>query len=61
MVEMDLSGNDAKVIVHPISLVNSIPRPMDNTTSTALLEQLKNQSSLNMTIEGGNGILTFPI
>ena len=41
MVEMDLSGNNANVIVHPITLVNSIPRPMDNTTSTALLEQLK--------------------
>ena len=61
MVEMDLSGNVAKVIVHPISLVNSMPRPMDNTTSTTLLEQLKNQNSLNMTIQGGYGILTFPI
>jgi gamma-polyglutamate biosynthesis protein CapA len=61
MVEMDLSGNNANIIVHPITLVNSIPRPMDNITSTTLLEQLKTQSSLNMTISGGNGILTFPI
>lgn len=61
MVEMDMTGNEARIIVHPMTLVNSIPRPMDNTTSTALLEELKNQSSLNMTIEGGNGILTFPI
>jgi gamma-polyglutamate biosynthesis protein CapA len=60
MVEMDLSGNNARVIVHPITIVNSIPRPMDNITSTALLEQLKSESSLNMTISGSNGILTFP-
>ena len=61
MVEMDLSGNNANIIVHPITLVNSIPRPMDNITSTTLLDQLKTQSSLNMTISGGKGILTFPI
>ena len=61
MVEMDLTGNNAKVIVHPITLVNSTPRPMDNITSTALLKQLKDESSLNMTISGSDGILTFPI
>jgi len=34
---------------------------MDDSNGTALLEKLKSQSSLNMSIEGGNGILTFPI
>ena len=61
LVEMDMVGNETKVIVHPIILVGSIPRPMDNSSGTALLEKLKSQSSLNMSIEGGNGILTFPI
>jgi gamma-polyglutamate biosynthesis protein CapA len=59
MLEMNMVGNETKIIVHPMTLVNSIPRPMDNTTSIALLNQLKSQSSLNMTIEGGNGIITF--
>jgi gamma-polyglutamate biosynthesis protein CapA len=59
MLEMNMVGNETKIIVHPMTLVNSIPRPMDNTTSIALLNQLKSQSLLNMTIEGGNGIITF--
>jgi poly-gamma-glutamate synthesis protein (capsule biosynthesis protein) len=61
MVEMDLVGNEAKVVVHPMILVGSIPRPMDNSSGTAILEKLKSQSSLNMTIDGGNGLLTFSI
>jgi hypothetical protein len=42
-------------------LVGSIPRQMDNTSGTALLEKLKSQTSLNMTIDDGKGTLTFPI
>ena len=61
MLEMDMVGNETKIIVHPMTLVNSIPRPMDNTTSITLLNQLKTESSLNMTIEGGDGVITFPI
>jgi poly-gamma-glutamate synthesis protein (capsule biosynthesis protein) len=61
MVEMQLVGNEAKVTVHPMVLVGSIPRPMDNTSGIQLLNKLKSQSSLNMTIEGGNGVLTFPL
>lgn len=61
MVEMQLIGNEAKVIVHPMLLVGSMPRPMDNSSGVQLLNRLKSQSSLNMTIEGGNGVLTFPL
>jgi poly-gamma-glutamate synthesis protein (capsule biosynthesis protein) len=61
MLEMDMVGNETKIIVHPMTLVNSIPRPMDNTTSITLLNQLKTESLLNMTIEGGDGVITFPI
>jgi hypothetical protein len=34
---------------------------MDNTSGTALLEKLKSQTTLNMTIDDGKGALTFPI
>ena len=61
MVEMDMVGNQTNIIVHPMRLVRSIPRQMDNKRGTALLEKLKSQTSLNMTIDDGNGILTFPI
>jgi gamma-polyglutamate biosynthesis protein CapA len=61
MVEIQLVGNEAKVIVHPMLLVGSIPRPMDNSSGIQLLNRLKSQSSLNMTIEEGNGVLTFPL
>ena len=61
MVEMQLIGNEAKVIIHPMLLVGSMPRPMDNLSGVQLLNRLKSQSSLNMTIEGGNGVLTFPL
>ncbi len=61
MVEMKLVGNEAEVIIHPMLLVGSIPRQMDNSSGTELLNRLKSQSSLNMTIEGGNGVLTFPL
>ena len=61
MVEMQLIGNEAKVIVHPMLLVGSMPRPMDNSSGVQLLNRLKSQSSLNMTIEGGNGVFTFPL
>ena len=53
MVEMDMIGNEAKIIVHPIILVSSIPQQMDNSSCKALLEKLKSQSSLNITIEDG--------
>jgi hypothetical protein len=58
---MDMVGNQTNIIVHPMILVGSIPRQMDNTSGTALLEKLKSQTSLNMTIDDGKGILTFPI
>ncbi len=61
MVEMDMVGNEAKIIVHPMILFSNIPQQMDNSSGTALLEKLKSQSALNMTIENGEGILTFPI
>ena len=61
MVEMDMVGNQTNIIVHPMILVGSIPCQMDNTSATALLEKLKSQTSLNMTIDDGKGILTFPI
>ena len=51
MVEMDMIGNEAKIFVHPIILVSSIPQQMDNSSCKALLEKLKSQSSLNITIE----------
>ena len=60
MVELNLVGNEAKVVVHPMILVGSIPRPMDNSSGTAILEKL-NSPSLNMTINGGYGYLTFPL
>lgn len=61
MVEMQLVNNEAKVIVHPMLLVGSIPHPMDNSSGIQLLNRIKSQSSFNMTIEGGNGVLTFPL
>ncbi|MGB8232358.1 MAG: CapA family protein [Methanobacterium sp.] len=61
MVEMDMVGNQANIIVHPMILVGSIPRQMDNKSGTRLLEKLKSQTSLNMTIDDGKGTLTFPI
>ncbi len=60
MVELNLVGNQARVVVHPMILVGSIPRPMDNSSSTAILDKL-NSPSLNMTVNGGFGYLTFPL
>lgn len=61
MVELDLIGNEAKIVIHPIIIANSSPRPMDNSTGTTLLENLKSESSLNMTIDNGTGTLRFPL
>ena len=61
MVEMDLNGNNVNLKVHPMVLVSSIPRLMDNSSANQLLENLKNKSSVNMTISGGEGLISFPI
>jgi gamma-polyglutamate biosynthesis protein CapA len=61
MVEMDLNENNMNVKVHPMELVNSAPQLMDNSSADQVLEKLENESSLNMTINGGEGIISFPI
>lgn len=61
MVEMDLNGNITNIKVHPMILKGSIPQLMDNSSATQILENLKNESQVNMTINGGEGLISFPI
>lgn len=61
MVEMDLNNNTANIKVHPMVLVNYKPQLMNNASSNQLLASLKNESPANMTINGGEGIISFPI
>ncbi|MTK63753.1 MAG: CapA family protein [Methanobacterium sp.] len=61
MVEMDLNNNTANIKVHPMVLVNYMPQLMNNASSNQLLANLKNESPVNMTINGGEGIISFPI
>jgi poly-gamma-glutamate synthesis protein (capsule biosynthesis protein) len=61
MVEMDLNNNTANIKVHPMVLVNYMPQLMNNASSNQLLENLKNESPVNMTINGGEGTISFPI
>jgi hypothetical protein len=58
---MDLNNNTANIKVHPMVLVNYMPQLMNNASSTQLLENLKNKSPVNMTINGGEGTISFPI
>ena len=44
-----------------MELENSAPQLMDNSSADQVLEKLENESSLNMTINGGDGIISFPI
>lgn len=61
MVEMDLNGDTANIKVHPMVIVGSIPNLMSNSSATQILENLKNESPVNMTITGGEGLISFPI
>ncbi len=61
MVEMDLNNTTANIKVHPMVLVGSIPQLMNNSSATQILENLKNESPVNMSITGGEGIISFPI
>lgn len=61
LVELDLIDNNARIVIHPITIIKSSPRTMDISTGTSMLERLKSESSLNMNIDNGTGILIFPL
>lgn len=61
MVEMDLNGSTANIKVHPMVLVNYMPQLMNSANSNQLLENLKNESPVNMTISNGEGLLSFQL
>lgn len=61
MVEMDLNGSTANIKVHPMVLVNYMPQLMNSANSNQLLENLKNESPVNMTINNGEGLISFQL
>ena len=61
MVEMDLNGNKANIKVHPMVLVNYMPQLMNSASSNQLLENLKNESTVNMSVVNGEGLISFQL